>query len=501
MSDKEKNEKEHSSPFYHDKSAVSQGGAPSSGKAVRDMFSTDEIFHRITATADEEFSRSTRLLFFSGLAGGLSIGLSFLGSAALAAKFPSVDTVLIGAFLYPLGFIFIVIGRYQLFTENTLTPVTLVLTRIASFPLLLRVWGTVLGANLLGAGLMGFVLATTGVFEPKTVETAFKMAEHAIEPGWMDLFWKGMFAGWIVAGMVWLNHAARDTTSRVFITFILIFTVAVSDLAHCIIGSAEVLFLVFKGHATVGGFLLDYLVPAVLGNTTGGVLLVAILNYSQTRNTRFPDRDCGQLELNWSEWLFGRHSGISEILNDSSSREKEEYENELVPKVSEEDHILGNAEAPVTLVQFGDYECPTSLKIFKIVEELLEEKEGEVRFVYRHLPLTDRHPHATNAALIAEAAANQGKFWEMHKKLFRHQDHLESKSLLQYVQELDLDTDKLKADKDADETKKKIARNRRSGIKSGVKGTNNLFINGERYEGDVSLRGILVHILKLVEPV
>lgn len=496
-----KKEKKLSSAFYHDRSEISRSGAPASGQAVRDMFSTDEIFHRITATADEEFSRSTRLLFLSGLAGGLSIGLSFLGSAALAAKFSSENVLLTGALLYPLGFIFIVIGRYQLFTENTLTPVTLVLTRIASLPLLLRVWGSVLGANILGAALMAFVLAATGVFEPATVQIALKMGEHAMAPAWVDLFWKGMFAGWIVAGMVWLNHAARDTTSRVLITFILIFTVAVSDLSHCIIGSAEVLFLVFKGHATLGAFLLDYFVPVVLGNTAGGVLLVAILNYSQTRNKRFPDRDCGQLELNWMEWLFGRYSGIPEMLNGTQGVDTENNENELVPKVSEKDHVMGNPGAPVTLVQYGDYECPTSLKIFQIIEELLDQKEGELRYVYRHLPLSNRHPHATNAAVIAEAAANQGKFWEMHKQLFQHQNHLEEEDMIQYAEQLDLDIKQLKEDKNSDVIKKKVAENRRFGIKSGVKGTSNLFINGVRYNGEMSLTEIILYISKAVEVV
>jgi len=481
---------------------TSESGAPSTGRAVRDIFSTDEIFHRITATADEEFSRSTRLLFFSGLAGGLSIALSFLASAALSAKFPGENTLLIGGLLYPLGFIFIVVGRYQLFTENTLTPVTLVLTRIGSIPLLLKVWGTVLGANLLGAALMALVLAKTGVFPPETMAAAQHLGEHAMAPAWKDLFWKGIFAGWIVAGMVWLNHAARDTASRILITFILIYTVAVADLSHCIVGASEVLFLVFKGHTSFGTFVFDYFTPVVLGNTAGGVMLVAILNYTQTRNKRFPDRDCGQLELNWMEWLFGRHSGIPELLNDTPDigASKNKKEKVSTPSVNEKDHIQGNKEAPVTLMQYGDYECPTSLKIYTLIEELLEQKSEEVRFVYRHLPLSSKHPHATHAARAAEAAARQGKFWEMHKKLFNNQNRLEDEQLLQYAKDLKLDADQLQRDMDSEEIKKKVESNRRSGVKSEVKGTNNLFINGKRYRGEMTLKEITSHVSGKSEP-
>ncbi len=280
-----------------------ESGAPASGHAVRDLFSTDEIFQRIVATADEEFVRSNRLLFFSGLAAGLSIGLSFVARAALssAAGDPSG---LIGGILYPIGFLLIVLGRYQLFTENTLTPVTLVLTRIAAVPQLLRVWGVVLLANVTGAALVGLVLARTGVLDPDTYEMARGIAAHGLEVPTADLFWKGLFAGWLVASMVWLNHAARDTITRFFIVFAVMFLVPAADLFHCIIGACEALFLVFQGSAD----LLDagrFFGAVVAGNTVGGVLLVALLNYSQTRQQRFPYRDCDELELTWREWLFG----------------------------------------------------------------------------------------------------------------------------------------------------------------------------------------------------
>jgi formate/nitrite transporter FocA (FNT family)/protein-disulfide isomerase len=289
----------------------SERGAPAAGSAVRDRFSADEIFQRIVATADEEFSRSNRLLFLSGLTAGFVMSLSVLGSAALTALVSEGggSASAIGYLLYPLGFIGVVLGSYQLFTENTLTPVTLVMTKIASIPALLRVWVVVFVANVLGAAASAYVLANTGVFSPAAATVAHEFGTHFLEFSWTEVFWKGVFAGSIIAGMVWLVHAARDTAARVLLIFILTYTVAVGGLAHCIVSSVEVLFVVFSGDASLLEFLWEFLAPATIGNTVGGVVLVALLNYSQTRDRRIQNRDCRVLELGWSEWLFGNHIG------------------------------------------------------------------------------------------------------------------------------------------------------------------------------------------------
>jgi formate/nitrite transporter FocA (FNT family)/protein-disulfide isomerase len=461
----------------------SESGAPAAGEALRDLFSTDEIFHRLVIAADEEFSRSTRLLFLSGLAAGLSISLSFLGMTALTALWPGEMARLVGCLLYPLGFLFVVMGRYQLFTENTLTPVTLVLTRIASIPRLLRIWGVVLAANVLGAGLCAYVLATTGVFSPEMAEVAYGFGEHFLKMSWADLFWKGVFAGWLVAGMVWLNYAARDMTARFLITFVLIYTVAAAELAHCIVGTAEVMYVVFKGGASLGAFLLDFLVPAVLGNTVGGVGLVAILNFTQTRDRRFPHRDCGQLELTWTEWLFGHSAGHPDLEGE------DEDEAVLDPPVGVEDHVFGPDDAPVTIVQYGDYECPTSRKIYGDVQRVMEglspegEQELPFRYVFRHLPLQLRHPHAEQASVAAEAAARQGAFWDMHEQLFTHQDQLEDEDLRMYASSIGLDVDQFEDDLHDEVLHDRVMEDRNAAVQSGVRRTSNLFINGQRYQG------------------
>ncbi len=281
----------------------SESGAPAAGHAVRDLFSTDEIFQRLIATADEEFVRPARLLFWSGLAAGLSVALSFVARVTVTAA-TGGESQIVGNLLYPVGFLLIVLGRYQLFTENTLAPVVLVLARIASLPMLLRLWGIVLFANVAGAVLMAGVLAFTGVLDPDSAAVAYRIAQHGFEVSWADLFWKGVFAGWLVASMVWLNHASRDTITRFFLVFAVMFLVPTADLYHCIVGACEAMYLVFRGGATVGQ-AFGFFTPVVLGNTVGGVLLVAIVNYAQTRAGRFPKRQARGGALTWRRWMFG----------------------------------------------------------------------------------------------------------------------------------------------------------------------------------------------------
>ncbi|MCO8246534.1 MULTISPECIES: formate/nitrite transporter family protein [unclassified Haladaptatus] len=294
----------------------SRRGAPAAGEAVRDRFSADEIFQRVTATADEEIERSTRLLFFSGLAAGLSIGATFLARAAMTTAYP--DSVGMSNLLYPVGFVMIVIGSYQLFTENTLTPVTLVLTRLASLPQLLRLWTIVLAANVIGAGITAYLLATTGIFDPAVAATASHFGEHAMGTAWWALFYKGVFAGGLVATMVWLVHAARETISRLIIIYAIMIIIPIADLFHCVVGACEVLFLVFIGIETLGSVFFHFFVPVVLGNTLGGIVFVALVNFSMTENRRFPEYDRQRFELPWADWLFG-----SRLMNSLRERDRE----------------------------------------------------------------------------------------------------------------------------------------------------------------------------------
>lgn len=279
----------------------SEHGAPSEGRVVRDIFNTDEIFRRVHVTAEHEFEASNRLLFLSGVAAGLTISFSFLGPATIAGHVDPTGAVLLKSLLYPLGFIFITIGRYQLFTENTLTPVTLVLTRVASIPRLFRIWAVVLAANVVGTALAALFFAETPVLKGPVEQAASHLGAAQLAMTWNEVFFTGIVAGWLIAGMVWLNHAARSVTARLLISFLLMYTVGAAGLAHCIVGSTDVLYLVFKGRASFGEYALGFELPAVLGNILGGVLLVAIVNYGQTKEKLMPDRQ----QLSWREWFTG----------------------------------------------------------------------------------------------------------------------------------------------------------------------------------------------------
>ncbi|ESS04674.1 MAG: formate/nitrite family of transporter [uncultured archaeon A07HR67] len=140
----------------------SRSGAPAVGEAVRDRFSSDEVFQRIVAAADEEVTSGARELFFSGIAAGLAITITFLLYVSLTAA--TDGHPLLSVVLYPLGFVYIIIGGYQLYTENTLPPVALTLERLASLPTLLRHWTVVLAGNFVGGAVGAVVLSYGGVF-------------------------------------------------------------------------------------------------------------------------------------------------------------------------------------------------------------------------------------------------------------------------------------------------------------------------------------------------
>jgi protein-disulfide isomerase len=155
----------------------------------------------------------------------------------------------------------------------------------------------------------------------------------------------------------------------------------------------------------------------------------------------------------------------------------------LTPPVSREDHAAGPDDAPVTLVEYGDYECPYCGMAHPIVKKARRELGSQLRFVFRHFPLGEIHPHARLAAQVAEAAGAQGKFWEMHDTLFEHQNALEFDDLVGYAKSLGLDTTKFARDLEAGTFAKRVRDDFRNGVKSGVNGTPTFFMNGARYDG------------------
>lgn len=282
-------------------------GAPSEGGVIQDRFSTDEIFQRVLATGSEELHSSTRVLLLSGIAAGLAITLSFLAHAVLVAEFGGGDVGPAAHLLYPIGFVYIIVGRYQLYTEQTLTPVSLVLTRLASVPLLGKVWALVLAGNVVGAAVGAFVLANAGVLDPAAMEAGTAFAEEALKKGWWSLFYRGVVAGWIVASLVWVNHAVHDSVARVVVIYLAIYLIPTTGLYHIVVSVADAFFYLFEDGAEIVGVFSSFLLPVLLGNTLGGVFLVTLLNYGQTEEA-FPEPMRTSERIGWREWLVGFRS-------------------------------------------------------------------------------------------------------------------------------------------------------------------------------------------------
>ena len=286
----------------------------SESSVLRDRFTSEEIFERVIVDADEEISRSYRELFFSGLAAGFAITLTVLLYASMTHAAGGVP--LVGALLYPIGFVYIILGNYQLYTENTLPPVALVIERMASVPAMLGMWGVVLLGNVVGGALGAAALAYGGVFSPEVSQTAIEIGMTGIETEWVALFFKAAFAGLIVAGIVWLDFSVTNATARFLLVYMAFLAIPLGNLFHVVVASTEVVYLVLLGQVGLAHGAYNFALPVLLGNTFGGVLLVTIVNYFQTPTyiQEDPNR-----RLTIRQWLFTWDRG----------RDKEELERML----------------------------------------------------------------------------------------------------------------------------------------------------------------------------
>lgn len=269
------------------------------GSVLRDRYTAHDIFERILRAAGHEVKTGGRQLFFSALAAGFAITLTFYLYAV--TTYETGGDPLLSSLLYPLGFVYIILGGYQLYTENTLPPVALTVERLASLPSMFYVWGVVLAGNLVGGFIGAYGLARLSLFSEGARQAATNISLKALETGWWTLFHHGAIAGFIVAGLVWLDYAARDTTARFFQTYIAFFTISAANLNHSVVTAVEALFLYLTGSAALLPALSDLLLPVLIGNTIGGVFLVTMVNYFQTPDFIIQNKE-GRLD--WKKWLF-----------------------------------------------------------------------------------------------------------------------------------------------------------------------------------------------------
>jgi diadenylate cyclase len=170
------------------------------------------------------------------------------------------------------------------------------------------------------------------------------------------------------------------------------------------------------------------------------------------------------------------------------------WESDGLEPVGTRDHARGSRDAPVTLVKYGDYECPYCGEANPLLKELQERVGEQVRFVFRHFPLDTVHPRARRAAQAAEAAASQGRFWEMHDLLYERQDELGEEDLMRYAAELGLDLRRFEEDLTNDHHAWRIEEDRLGGGRAGVRGTPAFFVNGVRYTGPMDFDGLLAAV-------
>ena len=246
--------------------------------------SAGEILEVVVEEGREELGRASAGLAFSGFAAGLNISFSAVAVAVVGAMTGGIG--LAALLVYPLGFLIVILGRAQLFTENTVTPVTVALTNLRTIPNMLRLWVAVLIANLLGATVFSAVIVYGHILDHEALKILFAEVSHKAQYGFGAIFLKAIFGGWLVALMAWLVAASQDTISQIFFVFSLAFLIPAAGLTHCIAGSSEFLISVFSAKETLSEYLGGFLLPTTLGNIVGGVVLVALLNYGQVIGSR-----------------------------------------------------------------------------------------------------------------------------------------------------------------------------------------------------------------------
>ncbi len=240
------------------------------------------VHEAIRKDGDEELRRPVSALAWSGLAAGLSMGFSFVAEALLRTYLPEAPwRPLVTQFGYPLGFLIVIIGRQQLFTENTLTAIIPLLARrnLATFWQVLRLWTVVLVANMAGAHLFAWVAGNTPILHPIFHPALNQLAAEAADVSFGNAILRGILAGWLIAMVVWM--LAASDSDKVLIIVIMTYIVGLGKLTHIVAGSVEVLFLVMTGAKSWISFAGGYMIPTLIGNVLGGVAMVSAVNHAQ----------------------------------------------------------------------------------------------------------------------------------------------------------------------------------------------------------------------------
>jgi formate-nitrite transporter family protein len=241
------------------------------------------IYRAIRKDGDHALGLTVVELAWSGLAAGLSMGFSFAAEGVLRTQLPDAPwRPLVAKLGYAIGFLIVILGRQQLFTEQTLTAVLSLLSKDrpqGTLGNVARLWSIVLITNLVGIGVFAAFSAWTPVFTPEVRSAFSNLGHEALAPGFTANFVRAIYAGFLIATMVWLLPGSGE--ARLWIVVIIAWVVGIGQFAHVIAGSGEGLYVVFTGEQSLTAYAAGFLLPSFLGNSVGGVALVASLAHAQ----------------------------------------------------------------------------------------------------------------------------------------------------------------------------------------------------------------------------
>ena len=240
------------------------------------------VYKAILAEGEDELERPSSALFWSGLAAGLSMGFSLVAQGLLRAHLPEREWApLVTKLGYSVGFLIVILGRQQLFTENTLTPVLPLLRRKdgATLAHVFRLWAVVLAANLLGAVAFAWAAEGAYAFDAHTRECFLKIGREAMRHGPAGTFLRAIYAGWLIALIVWLLPFAES--GRIWVIVIVTYLIGIGHFSHIVAGAVDTFTLAWAGEKGWGEVVGRFVLPTLAGNTLGGVTLVAALNHAQ----------------------------------------------------------------------------------------------------------------------------------------------------------------------------------------------------------------------------
>lgn len=268
-------------PQSHEESAEGDAKRISEARRLRAAI----LYEVIRVEGEGELARSASALWWSGLAAGLSIGLSVLSQALLAAHLPDASwKPIIERMGYAVGFIVVILARQQLFTENTLTAVLPVITawKLHWLWVMLRLWAIVLAANLVGAFIFAAAIAFTAILPAEVASQVTLISEHMMANTPTEMFAKGIAAGWLIAALVWMLPSAEN--AEFFLIGLITYLIALGGFTHVIAGSVEAFYLWVNQTASTFDVFFGFLLPTLAGNVVGGTVLFGLLSYAQVHD-------------------------------------------------------------------------------------------------------------------------------------------------------------------------------------------------------------------------